>query len=303
MPPSVANGMPYSFERLVEMGDALTKARRERTFPTTVTPTYNIQAVIDDYNDLQRLNAARDAESRIRDHACRPDICRLYIEIQRKIQDRDSEVSVNTNAHARHSGLPNSTSAEMGMYNHTRHSVQSAFNHPSLERDSNIIDHVASRVTNEIRRTVEGQVIRGAYGANEINMSAVMDHVFGAIEDALSHGVSAQANIVRSAAVHSQELDRIVTNLIEASPQSNAPAPATEAAIASLQKKKPDEGMMGPELKAQCTICIDEVKVGDEVVVLPCKHWFHQDCATFWLRQHNSCPVCRAAICQGLESQ
>ncbi|KAI3335377.1 hypothetical protein F4824DRAFT_155385 [Ustulina deusta] len=300
MPPSAANGMPYSFERLMEMGDALTKARRERTFPTTITPTYNLQAVIDDYNDLQRLNAAREAESRIRDHAFRQDICRLYIEIQQKIQDRDlphSEVSANTNAHARLSGLSSGTSAEIGMYNHTRHSVQSAFNHPSLEGDSNIIDHVASRVTNEIRRTIEGQVIHGAYGVNEVNMSAVIDHVFGAIEDALSHGVGAQANTVRGAAVHSQEeLDRIVTNLIEASPQSNAPAPATEAAIASLQKKKLDERMLGSELKGQCTICIDEVKVGDEVVVLPCKHWFHQECATLWLKQHNSCPVCRAAI-------
>ncbi|KAI0968784.1 hypothetical protein F4678DRAFT_474205 [Xylaria arbuscula] len=54
--------------------------------------------------------------------------------------------------------------------------------------------------------------------------------------------------------------------------------------------------MLGPELKGQCTICIDEVKVGDEVVVLPCKHWFHQECATLWLKLYNSCPVCRAAI-------
>ncbi|KAI3326489.1 hypothetical protein HD806DRAFT_487433 [Xylariaceae sp. AK1471] len=397
MPPSVTNGMPYSSERLKEMGNTLAKARRERTFPATTTPAYNIQAVIDDYNDLQRLNAAREGESGIRDHPFRPDISRLYIEIERKIQDRDithGEVSADTNGHTRLSGLANGTGAEMGMYDHTRSAVQSAFNHISLEGDNNIIDNVASRVTNEIRRTVEGQVIRGAYGVNEVNMPAVMGHVFGAIEDALRHGVSAQGNRLdgwyncmdgqngemsdfpnvrvdtiashvhnsangsvettrlfnemlgsigpslmpphnllsqgpnphndgragghplniataldhllafianpdtfHGAAVHSrEELDRSVANLIEVSPQSNAPAPATEAAIASLQKKKLDEGMLGPELKSQCTICIDEVKVGDEVVVLPCKHWFHQECATLWLKQHNSCPVCRASI-------
>lgn len=98
-------------------------------------------------------------------------------------------------------------------------------------------------------------------------------------------------------AVYSQEaLDRIITNLMEANPQSNAPPPATENAIASLPKRKLDEEMLGPELKGECTICIDEVEVGDEVIVLPCRHWFHEECASLWLKQHNSCPVCRAAI-------
>ncbi|KAI0447841.1 hypothetical protein F4803DRAFT_185289 [Xylaria telfairii] len=110
------------------------------------------------------------------------------------------------------------------------------------------------------------------------------------------------ASIVNPTAIHgdvvySQEaLDRIITNLMEANPQSNAPPPAAENAIASLPKKKLDEKMLGPELKGECTICIDEVKVGDEVMVLPCKHWFHEECASLWLKQHNSCPVCRAAI-------
>ncbi|KAI0425111.1 hypothetical protein F5Y09DRAFT_322569 [Xylaria sp. FL1042] len=110
------------------------------------------------------------------------------------------------------------------------------------------------------------------------------------------------ASIVNPSAIHgdavySQEaLDRIITNLMEANPQSNAPPPATENAIASLPKKKLDEEMLGPDLKGECTICIDEVKVGDEVIVLPCRHWFHEECASLWLKQHNSCPVCRAAI-------
>ncbi|KAI1258874.1 hypothetical protein F5Y18DRAFT_433893 [Xylariaceae sp. FL1019] len=98
-------------------------------------------------------------------------------------------------------------------------------------------------------------------------------------------------------AVYSQEaLDRIITNLMEANPQSNAPAPAPQDAIASLPKKKLNESMLGDEGKGECTICIDDVKLGDEVIVLPCKHWFHEECASLWLKQHNSCPVCRAAI-------
>ncbi|KAI0175777.1 hypothetical protein GGR52DRAFT_329928 [Hypoxylon sp. FL1284] len=98
-------------------------------------------------------------------------------------------------------------------------------------------------------------------------------------------------------AVYSQEaLDRIITNLMDTNPQSNAAAPATDEAIANLPKKKLDEEMLGPELKGECTICIDDMKAGDEAVVLPCKHWFHEKCVVLWLKQHNTCPICRASI-------
>ncbi|EMR66950.1 putative ring finger domain-containing protein [Eutypa lata UCREL1] len=77
---------------------------------------------------------------------------------------------------------------------------------------------------------------------------------------------------VQGDAVYSQEaLDRIITNLMEANPQSNAPPPASEDAIKHLPKKKLDAEMLGPELKGECTICIDDMGVGDEVTVLPCQ--------------------------------
>lgn len=98
-------------------------------------------------------------------------------------------------------------------------------------------------------------------------------------------------------AVYSQEaLDRIISALMEQHPQSNAPGPASDEAIASLPKKDLDEKMLGPELKAECSVCMDDVTVGDEVVVLPCTHWFHEACATAWLKEHNTCPICRTGI-------
>ncbi|KAI2468903.1 hypothetical protein F4781DRAFT_422326 [Annulohypoxylon bovei var. microspora] len=116
---------------------------------------------------------------------------------------------------------------------------------------------------------------------------------------ALSQLIASLINphMVHGDAVYSQEaLDRIITNLMEANPQSNAPAPASDESIARLPKKKLDEAMLGPELKGECTICIDEMKVGDEAVVLPCRHWFHEKCVVLWLKQHNTCPICRAPI-------
>ncbi|ROW02333.1 hypothetical protein VSDG_02470 [Cytospora chrysosperma] len=104
-------------------------------------------------------------------------------------------------------------------------------------------------------------------------------------------------NAVHGDAVYSQEaLDRIITQLMETNPQSNAAPPASEAAIEKLEKKRIDKEMMGDNGKAECTICIDEMQLGDEVTVLPCKHWFHGECVTLWLKEHNTCPVCRAPI-------
>ncbi|KAI0898538.1 hypothetical protein F4806DRAFT_364443 [Annulohypoxylon nitens] len=116
---------------------------------------------------------------------------------------------------------------------------------------------------------------------------------------ALSQLIASLINpqMVHGDAVYSQEaLDRIITNLMDSNPQSNAPAPASDESIAALPRKKLDEAMLGPELKGECTICIDEMAAGDEAVVLPCRHWFHEQCVTLWLKQHNTCPICRAPI-------
>ncbi|KAI0388274.1 hypothetical protein F5Y17DRAFT_453435 [Xylariaceae sp. FL0594] len=69
-------------------------------------------------------------------------------------------------------------------------------------------------------------------------------------------------NAIHADVAYSQEhLDRIVSELMELNPRSNTPPPAAEDAIASLPKKL-DKEMLGPELKGECTIYIDELKVG-----------------------------------------
>lgn len=98
-------------------------------------------------------------------------------------------------------------------------------------------------------------------------------------------------------AVYSQEeLDRVISQLIDQNANGNAPPPAAESAIKSLPKKKVDQEMLGPDHKAECSICMDNVELGTEVAVLPCKHWFHYSCIEAWLSQHNTCPHCRRGI-------
>lgn len=47
-----------------------------------------------------------------------------------------------------------------------------------------------------------------------------------------------------------------------------------------------------------CCICIECITRGDSVLVLPCAHAFHRDCATQYLADPGArtCPLCRAEI-------
>lgn len=98
-------------------------------------------------------------------------------------------------------------------------------------------------------------------------------------------------------AVYSQEeLDRVISELIDHNAAGNAPPGASTTAIQSLPKKKVDEQMLGSDGSAECSICMDQVELGTEVTVLPCTHWFHFSCIEAWLIQHNTCPHCRRSI-------
>ena len=48
-----------------------------------------------------------------------------------------------------------------------------------------------------------------------------------------------------------------------------------------------------------CSICLEKMNVGQEIIPLPCKtvnHVFHAECITKWLEGHNTCPMCRERI-------
>lgn len=49
-----------------------------------------------------------------------------------------------------------------------------------------------------------------------------------------------------------------------------------------------------------CNICLEKVKIGEDMRVLPCSettnHKYHTKCIDTWLKNNDTCPTCRAKI-------
>ncbi|KAF3918703.1 hypothetical protein AA313_de0207957 [Arthrobotrys entomopaga] len=90
-----------------------------------------------------------------------------------------------------------------------------------------------------------------------------------------------------------QDMDRILSQLMEQH-QGNAPPPASEEAIKNLPKVKVTQEQV--DEGTECVICQDEYKSDEEVVKLPCKHLYHEECVKRWLETHDACPICRTPI-------
>ncbi|TVU27882.1 hypothetical protein EJB05_19383 [Eragrostis curvula] len=46
----------------------------------------------------------------------------------------------------------------------------------------------------------------------------------------------------------------------------------------------------------ECAVCLEELRVGNVLVHLPCAHRFHWACAVPWVQAASRCPVCRAQV-------
>ncbi|GIL59455.1 hypothetical protein Vafri_14144 [Volvox africanus] len=102
-------------------------------------------------------------------------------------------------------------------------------------------------------------------------------------------------------------LDSLAPSTAMAVPSaSSAPTvPAVPAAAKATEVNAEDatdsrgDGFASCQPGELCTVCHDAFTHGVEVVELPCRHCFHEDCIMPWLRQQNTCPVCRMRLLVG----
>eukprot|EP00268_Persea_americana_P010232 TRINITY_DN14147_c0_g1_i1.p1 TRINITY_DN14147_c0_g1~~TRINITY_DN14147_c0_g1_i1.p1 ORF type:complete len:216 (-),score=15.99 TRINITY_DN14147_c0_g1_i1:121-768(-) len=107
---------------------------------------------------------------------------------------------------------------------------------------------------------------------------AMPSHMFDSISGLLDESFMLDVVLRESELLHEQMGFRFV--------------PATSTAIDTLKTEKFEEGMKS----STCTICLDDFIVGMHLKCMPCMHLFHKDCIVNWLKQSNSCPICRSKL-------
>ncbi|EGS23421.1 uncharacterized protein CTHT_0001100 [Thermochaetoides thermophila DSM 1495] len=96
---------------------------------------------------------------------------------------------------------------------------------------------------------------------------------------------------------------QVLAAQLQPAPIGGAP-PASEAALERcLRPRKLEKELLGLETGDEtkeegvtCVVCVEEMRLGEEVAVLPCRHVFHGQCIGQWLALHNTCPVCRRSV-------
>ncbi|KAF3788162.1 E3 ubiquitin-protein ligase [Nymphaea thermarum] len=56
---------------------------------------------------------------------------------------------------------------------------------------------------------------------------------------------------------------------------------------------KSEENGKDTQDELTCSICLEQVNIGELIRSLPCLHQFHTNCIDPWLRQQGTCPVCK----------
>jgi hypothetical protein len=73
--------------------------------------------------------------------------------------------------------------------------------------------------------------------------------------------------------------------------QRAGPPPASKSAVDRLAQVTVTEAHI--KAQALCSVCQEAFGAGDAALGLPCDHLYHGDCITPWLKEHNTCPMCR----------
>ena len=80
--------------------------------------------------------------------------------------------------------------------------------------------------------------------------------------------------------------------------KENIRPPVSEEAIEKLVKFKLSEKYCKKNEKGEfeqptCSVCLFDIKMEEETILVPCGHLYHSPCILDWFKQNNTCPVCR----------
>ncbi|WVZ05642.1 hypothetical protein V8G54_018988 [Vigna mungo] len=105
-------------------------------------------------------------------------------------------------------------------------------------------------------------------------------------------------NVSTAASMTEEEINALPVHKYKvAGPQSGGSSMQQASSSTSAEKKQDNSGAVG-SMKASddeltCSVCLEQVNVGEVLRSLPCLHQFHASCIDPWLRQQGTCPVCK----------
>jgi E3 ubiquitin-protein ligase RNF115/126 len=93
-------------------------------------------------------------------------------------------------------------------------------------------------------------------------------------------------------------MESIINYIMQNDPNRYGNPPASKKAVETLERLECTEENIKNLRKDSgcdnsCSVCKDEFEVSQNLIYLPCKHIYHDECIMPWLKERNSCPTCR----------
>ncbi|XP_028792684.1 E3 ubiquitin-protein ligase SDIR1 isoform X2 [Neltuma alba] len=95
-----------------------------------------------------------------------------------------------------------------------------------------------------------------------------------------------------------EEISALPVHKYKVSGTKDSDSLSQQASSSTSPEKKQDPSnaagsMKAPDDELTCSVCLEQVNVGDLLRSLPCLHQFHANCIDPWLRQQGTCPICK----------
>ena len=91
-----------------------------------------------------------------------------------------------------------------------------------------------------------------------------------------------------------EEIEQILNYVMNNDENKYGSPPAAKSEINKLKKYTlSQENLDSFGCENSCPVCKEDFEIGNKMMDLPCKHYFHEECLMPWLNQHDSCPICR----------
>ncbi|OMO59041.1 Zinc finger, RING-type [Corchorus capsularis] len=126
---------------------------------------------------------------------------------------------------------------------------------------------------------------------------ALLDREFDDLDYETLRALDAD-NVPSSASMSEEEINALPVHKYKVyAPQSGDSSMQQASSSNSPQKNQDPNNAVGSMKSSDdeltCSVCLEQVNVGETIRSLPCLHQFHASCIDPWLRQQGTCPVCK----------